>query len=593
MRAVADPAARSRVPHLLGLAVVVGVSPFLASAVALVLGGGDGYRPAGDLAMTEMHVRDIGRHAVLVGLHSRPSWSHPGPLLFYLLAPGYWLTASSSLGLVLGALAINGTAVAGSLVVAWRRGGAAVLLCTLVASALLVRTLGAEQLGDPWNLTITTLPFLLLAFTTWSMIDGELWALPVSAFVTTFLVQTHIGFAVLAVPLLAAGAIALLLPFVRGRTGGPQRRLAAAVTAATVAMLAVLWLPPAVDALGSSSNAEQIWRFFRNPDEPSRTLAEGWRVVTGQFGIEPEWLTGKLPPDVSGQSPFIVDAPAPVLLLPLALAAVVIWRRQPRGRGLVAVVGLLLVVGILSVVRTTGAVNDYRLRYTWVPPTVAAVVVLWAGWSAVAQRWPRAPEVLVPGILVATVGLSGINVAGAVVAGTPHEGDSEILDELARPLIERYGDATGPVVLDEVPSLWMPNYSRGLVLQLERHGVEARVPTHRAMLFTDERVHDGGPVSARLLLATDADVPPLLRRPGLRVVARWTVAPPEEMQRAARERRAIEADVAAGRMTAAEALVRGQELNAELGMDDADPTATDVAVFLDERPGGAPPAAER
>ena len=51
--------------------------PFVAIAAGLIVAVGSDYHPAGGLAMTGMHTRDIGHHEVLIGLHSRWNWS-PG-----------------------------------------------------------------------------------------------------------------------------------------------------------------------------------------------------------------------------------------------------------------------------------------------------------------------------------------------------------------------------------------------------------------------------------------------------------------------------------------------------------------------------------
>jgi hypothetical protein len=100
---------------------VTAVLPFVVSAVALVVDVGSSYVPGSDHALSEMLVRDVGRHPVLFGLYSREDWSHPGPLLYYLLAPFYWVTGGSSIGLALGALAINGASVVGMGLIARRR----------------------------------------------------------------------------------------------------------------------------------------------------------------------------------------------------------------------------------------------------------------------------------------------------------------------------------------------------------------------------------------------------------------------------------------------------------------------------------------
>src|SRR3954469_17079711 len=126
-----------------------------------------------DHALTEMHVRDVGHHPVLTGLYSRDDWSHSGPMLFYLLAPVYWLTRESSIALNLGALAINAASIAGIAFVARRRGGTTLMLWSLLACSLLIRTLSADFVRDPWNNYVVTLPFALLIFLVWAMVCGE------------------------------------------------------------------------------------------------------------------------------------------------------------------------------------------------------------------------------------------------------------------------------------------------------------------------------------------------------------------------------------------------------------------------------------
>jgi hypothetical protein len=102
-------------------ALVIAALPFVVTALAMILTVGGDYHPAGDLAMTEMHIRDIGHHEVLIGLHSRWTWSHLGPMQFYLVAPFYWLSGDSSIGMVLGALALNLASIIGILVISRRR----------------------------------------------------------------------------------------------------------------------------------------------------------------------------------------------------------------------------------------------------------------------------------------------------------------------------------------------------------------------------------------------------------------------------------------------------------------------------------------
>ena len=104
--------------------------------------------------------------------------------------------------------------------------------------------------------------------------------------------------------------------------------------------------------------------------------------LTGQFGWRPEWLTGKSLSSWSGESPFLLSSPVPVLLTLVALAGVALWRRGGDGRRLVAVLVGTLALSVVAVARTLGPVFDYRLRWTWMPPLVAFVLVAWAAWRA-------------------------------------------------------------------------------------------------------------------------------------------------------------------------------------------------------------------
>ncbi len=566
-------------------AVVIAAAPFVVTAAALIFGGGGEYLPSGDLAMTEMHVRDVGRHEVLTGLWSRFHWNHPGPLQFYLIAPFYRLAGSSSLGMVLGALAVNLAAVVGILAVARRRGGTPLLLCSLVACLLLTRSLGPEFLGDAWNLTLPVLPFALMAFVVWSMLAGETWALPAGAALATFLVQTHIGYLATAGALFACGALGLVLSARREHGPGWGRPLLRPA-AFTVGVLAVLWLPPAIDLVTNSpSNAGDIYRYFRDPGEAGHSLAEGWRVTTGQFALPPEWLTGKLPAGFLGQSRYLYTSPLPVLLVPVAAAAIALWRLGRETRGLAVTTALLLGFVVVSVMRTAGPVWDYRLRYTWVPPLVASVAVLWAGWLVVTRRWPGLGRALVPAGLAVAVALAGLNAASGARAGTPHESDVAVVETLAVPVIDAYRDADGQVVVTEIVGAAGPWYSRALVLQLERSGIDVRFDPYLGFTASPGRVYDGGAVAARLVVASEDEVPALIDQPGVRLLARWSEVPPEQRERRRAEEERLTAAHEAGELGDAEFFMEMAAMaEDDQRSDEPETSATDVAVFLDERP---------
>jgi hypothetical protein len=478
--------------------LVIALAPLAVSAVALVAAVGGAYHPTGDQAGTELAVRAVGRHEVLTGLWSRELWAHPGPLSFYLLAPVYWLTGGASIGLNLGALAVNGAAVGGMAVVALRRGGRPLALCTLVACALVMRTLGPDLVHEFQNVHIVTLPFGLMVLLTWAMICRDAWALPAGVVVAAFLAQTHVGFVALALPLLGMGTIALVLAARRAGELGSLRRPGAVA----VGLGVLLWSPLVADVIVNvPSNTRRIISWFQGSDEEPHSLVEGWRVVTGQFGWRAEWLTGKWVSWWSGESPFLQSSPAPVLLVLVAIAGVALWRRGGDGRRLVVVLAGTLALAVVAVARTVGPMFDYRLRWTWMPPLVAFVAVAWAGWQAASARWGRRADVALSLVATATlVVVTGVNIVDAATAGTPQAYDSAMVGDLMPDIVEVLDPDAGPVVVSDpwTPGSW---YGRAVVLQLERRGFDARVDPAVAIHFTHHHAHGPDqPVQARLLV---------------------------------------------------------------------------------------------
>jgi hypothetical protein len=589
------------------VALALALAPFAVSAVAVLVTVGGHWLPVADHALTEMQVRDVGRHEVLVGLYSRENWNHPGPILFYVLAPFYWLTGGLGVGMSLGALAVNGVSMAGMGVVARRRGGTPLMLLTLVGCALLLRTFGADFARDPWNCFITTLPFGLLILLVWSMWCGEMWALPVGAAVATFLAQTHIGFVALALPLLAYGAVGAGLAARRGRRSArdadpapephgdgdgvtPRRSRTQFVkaTRATAVVLGVLWLPPFLEELfRSPGNLISIVYWFADAEDGIHSLTDGLRVMSAQLAAVPEWLTVKEAPNaLTGQSPYLTAAPLPLLALPVVAACVVLWRRnQDGGRAFVLTLGLTYMLGVVAVARTVGPAFEYRLRWTAIPAMLALVAVARLGWTAAARWWPRAERrVLVPAAVAALAVLSGVNSWTAATAGSPQAGDSEAMNEIMPELLDALPADAGQVAVEDVfhSGAWI---ARGIVLALEEAGVDARVGPDRADLFGRHRVVDGSP-DTRIVVAVDMKVDEVAEEPGMRPIAEWSHLPEDRREELEAERREVEAAIAAGTVYPTVGAERRDRVNERL-YGDTGAFAFHIVVFLDESSGRA------
>jgi hypothetical protein len=410
------------------------------------------------------------------------------------------------------------------------------------------------------------LPFALLVFLVWAMACGETWALPVSATVASFLAQTHVGFMVLALPLFGIGAAWLV---------ATRRRAVLRTVALTAALLVVLWLPVLVDLVtGTTGNIATTLRWFRDADEGIHTPLQGWRLATAQLALPPEWLVSHREPFwLTGEPAALYRTPVPWLLAPLAVAAWWFRRtRHPDGGRFVTVLACVVALTVVAVWRTVGLAFDYRLRWTWIVGMVAAVVIAYA-----ASTWRRGAVMVIAA--AAVVGASAVSTVVALRAETPHDADSAVLAALLPDVLDAVGGADGQVVVHNGGYAAADWYARSLVLELERRGIDARMPSDERAAIGSHRVASRERPDRTLLVGMDEKIAELDADPRLRRVASWSSV--TAGQRHAHERLVarLDRDVAAGRMEPVErALVLHEE---GLQVHD-DAVAWAVAVYLEQ-----------
>ncbi len=499
----------------LGLLLVL--VPLVVSAVIVL-----SHTPAAairDQALMELRVRDVGVHPVLLGLYSRDGWSHPGPLVFVTLAIPYRVLGESTSGMVIGALGINALSVVGMVAIGRRVGGRHAALVLLLALSGLLRALGPDLIRNPWVLFITTLPFGLFCCLIWALVMGRRWALPTSVAVASWLVQAHVGFAPLTVPLVVGGTVWLVISTRRRPDNETKVRLAPAMLA-SIGVVAVAWAVPVWDQLFETGNLATMTRWFGDAREGVHTLAEGTRVVLGQFGFPPDWLTGtrRISP-FNGETLLQNDWLAPVLLVPFALAVFVAWRRRDSAvLRLAAVICATVVVGVVAVARTIGVMYEYRMFWIWVVGALAGALMGWTAWNEVRRRWPRSDRWIMTSVLIGIAVLTVPQVV-AVSEAAPADWDSPSVREVVRHLIPtlRRGGG-GQIVLQSETSdgEW---YLQGILLDLVKRGFDARVRSVGGGLYPDHLVVGSGPVHKRLLVLGGSDINNLDRVRARRVIA--------------------------------------------------------------------------
>jgi hypothetical protein len=588
---------------------LVALAPFAVAVVAVLVGVGGDFHPLADVAQTELLTRDVGHHPVQLGPFSRDGWHHPGPALFFVLALPYRLLGSSSGALSAGAVLVGGGSVAGMAAVARRRGGTPLLLCLLVTLLLFVRAARfVDVLAMPWNPYITVLPYGLLVLLVWAMACGDRWALPAGALVATFLVQTHVGYVALAVPLLGLGALALVAstvaeararpatspdasgaaavpgpdaaparpPTPAGAEGtdrpvpargvlrwwpwrSPGGRLGGAAGLTLVAIVVTWSLPVWQQVNNEPGNIGVIVRWFRAGGHETHPLSDGWRIVAGQFALWPEWIAGQWDLTIVQQPTYLIDPVAPVLLVPFVLALVAAWR-HPGGaaRRFAGVLVVAWVLGALSVARTVGIVYAYRLLWAWVLGAIAGAFTLWVGWTWLARRVPAIERrVLVPAALAGLVVLAGVDAWAAAVDGPPDRDTSAMVGELVPQVTEALSADDEPVVI-EARSFSAIGWGAALVLELEHQGIDVRVPD-RQPSFGEHRL-SLGEARRQLEVLTDGDIPRALDLPGAELIAYTGRLSVDQVRAATAEQAELAGRLESGELTEIQAMVEAEQL---------------------------------
>ena len=258
------------------------------------------------------------------------------------------------------------------------------------------------------------LPFLLFVLLAWSVAEQDWATLPWLIGIGSFVVQTHVGYAPVAIGL---GAIACAL----GADGAMRSRRRAGnhdgvtdgtprtsprrwvVVAVIVGVLA--WLPPVVQQLtGSPGNLGEIVDSFRHPKESLAGWDVGFGVMGRELGFVGPWITG----DDAAATGLIGTAstiPALLLLVATAVLGWLAWRRDAKDAGRLAV---LAVAGaglcVVAVSRITGFLGPYLVRWAWVLAALVWLSLAWSLWRVLAGA--TITKALVVLCLVVVLGLT-------------------------------------------------------------------------------------------------------------------------------------------------------------------------------------------
>ncbi|HEY3142422.1 MAG TPA: hypothetical protein VGJ86_14890 [Acidimicrobiales bacterium] len=370
------PASRKRTRLLVPVVVAIAVSPIVI-AVATTLG--DPWYPVGDLAHTLFRVSQVGTDQTpLVGAESVKGWAHPGPILFWLTAPLYRLSANDPRALEWTAALINIACIAGVAAVAWRRGRWALLLGAMTMTAVLVHGFGPGLTISLWNPHAPLLPFLLVVFLIWDAGLGRRRALVEAVLPASIAMQVHVAFVSL--------VVVLLVWLVLWSRWGPGHRKLLQLwqtwrtwlgTGLLIAL--VLWIGPLLDEVFDLHNVTKVASGLATP--PATVGPADAIGLVGRY-VRPDgpWIGG--PEPAAGYS-IQGSGAAPLVLALLALGGCwwIARRRQLLDVAALSTLTLTLVIGAIPATsRIVLPVYLYLTQWLKIVGALTWFTVAWTGW---------------------------------------------------------------------------------------------------------------------------------------------------------------------------------------------------------------------
>ena len=443
----------------------------------------------------------------------------PGPLLYWLLAIPSHLGAGA---LTVVVTLVNVACVVGTVALARRRGGDALMIVTAAAIAVMCGSVVSKALADIWNPAMSLLPFMLLVFVMWSIAAGEFRLLPLGVLLASFVTQGHLTHVAPAIGMFAVAGVGLW-------TARDEIDSAAFRRSAVIALIvgAVSWSAPVAQTIANPpGNFVQLARSVA-ADKETTGFAVGRDALVRTAGIAPWWIDpAETATDRFGdltQSPGTFRSVTAGLVV-IALVAVTVAgvRRRRRDVAAAGAIGLVLLGGVTAVASSTptagllGLVLGYTLWWASVAGMFVYVALGWAATQLLSmprvERRVALPALAVAGAVAAVVMLASAG-AGEDTLEPTYKAAREV-SERAERAVPR--DSSVIVSASTAESAYQSEYDVDMAAAyaLRRHGAKV---LHRATDLLGERYSPRGKrVDAELRIAPAGSPPPR----GAREIAR-------------------------------------------------------------------------
>jgi hypothetical protein len=505
--ALASSHGAGAVHYLPALALGLALLPLAVGVVVALVQTGEDLYPWGDHAVVEIETLKTWHGDQLLGTYSRYTWHHPGPALFWFMAPPYMLAGQSTAALNAAVAILNLIAAALIVGVTARLAGRAAAFLAAALTGLWIAQVGPEIIRDFWIPNATVLPFGALVVTTAAVAAGELRLLPAVAILASLLAETNLSVAPAAVAVVVAGA--LFFAFSRGWSGLGSRGAGLAV-GMSLLLAAAIWWPPLQEELQQpEGNIQTLREFFSTPD-PGHSLREGVSAVANSLTTLP---TGRREAELAvpaGTGAHLLLALAGLLL---TTGLGVAWSRGRRFAAALCAICLgAIAAEIYAVTRIRGEIFTYLVGGFG----VTAIAIVLAVALALGPELTRAGRRLVPltraTAIVAAAALGAYNllqVAGnaSFDSADPAYSKSPVVKRTWRSVDGwlRRNQIREPVVY--IPSAAQWPFAAGTILQLFRDGRAVAVDPAYGFIF-GEPFAPTGREDAAIVFADGGSRPP-------------------------------------------------------------------------------------
>ncbi|MEP6623990.1 MAG: hypothetical protein ABJC79_06090, partial [Acidimicrobiia bacterium] len=494
----------------------------------------------------------------LTGLYSRPGWNHPGPIMFWAMAPLSWATGHAPWATRIGGAVMQAVALAWLGVATARRGIRWLLAAGLVCSCTY---LASDQwlFREPWNLHIPVPFFIVFLFLTVFVARGESRQLVGMSIAATIVVSTHLGYAPLVIVGFAYAAMWMVIDARRTGVGPPRFRR----TVGWCALVwGVTWAAPVLDlVLHWSGNLGKIVSYFA-AGHASVGLGDAVRFTADEFRWVPPWIGGAH--RIEFFTGHAVPASPAWLMVPLVMVVVAtVAVRSSRDRDDARLLGLAVLMVVVGVLAISGADEPRAYTFQWraVLAAFLATACLSSVVTVVLRRARRAGTARRAMALVTVAAIAGSTIAMtvAVVRGPSQflaYREPDLQSVVSR--IDRWPRPRGPVRVRAVGSS-LPSLSDGVVNELDRRGVDVRVDPELGRIFgADRTIARSADVETWFVTEDGSRIPELLALPGARLLAARTPLSP------GRERELADLQARIGKRLAATAPGRTLDLDSTL-----------------------------